>query len=48
MSFQTLMIVIPTRVKTMEHVLTELVTTLVLAHLDLKGETAASVRSLYL
>ena len=47
MSFQILMIVIPARVKTMEHVSTELTTTLALAYLDFKGETATSVRSFY-
>ena len=41
------MIVILARVKTTEHVLTELAATLALAYLDFKGETAASVRSFY-
>ena len=47
MSFQILMIVILARAKTTEHVLTELATTLALAYLDFKGETATSVRSFY-
>ena len=47
MSFQILMIVILARVKTTEHVLTELATTLALAYLDFKGQTVASVRYFY-
>ena len=47
MSFQILMIVILARAKTTEHVLTEWATTLVLAYLDFKGQTVASVRYFY-
>ena len=46
-NFQILMIVILARVKTTEHVLTELATTLALAYLDFKGQTVVSVRYFY-
>ena len=41
------MIAILARVKTTEHVLMELATTLALAYLDFKGQTVVSVRYFY-